>query len=272
MKNLILKLAYVMVVILAVGLGLAWSSGLFDKGVHEATVGISGASETIASDLSEALSIGNRARELLHAMKGYRCLYLRDELIDNEMQENYLKLTVLHDPFSVAMEWIEPKLKAGRKAVFVTGKNDGKLIVKQLFVKKILDPEESIKMKESRHTIQEAGLKNMVDRLMTSWENESKLQETSVKYSDIKMEFTLSKKPYAYDCRVVEAEHPYSVKEKYTFQKVIVYFDKAGGLPVQMECFDWPSSPSGQARLGERYRYVDVQSEPTPDPKEFEIK
>lgn len=166
----------------------------------------------------------------------------------------------------------EPKLKSGRKAVYVDGKNDGKLIVKQLFVKKVLEPNESIKMKESRHTILEAGLKNMIERLVTSWEKESKLQETNVKYYDQTLDITLTGKKHVYDCRVVEADHPFTVRDKYAFQKVIIYFDKKGGLPVKMECYDWPSSASGTARVGERYTYVDVVTEPAPNPTEFEIK
>ncbi len=271
-KNPWVKVGLVLLGIFACGLGFAWSYGLFDKSVHGATVGTSGTSANKAGDLSEALSLGKRSQDLLNKMAGYRCLYLRDELIDNEIQQNYLKLAVLHEPFSVCMEWIEPKLKSGRKAVFVDGKNDGKLIVKQLFVKKVLEPNESIKMKESRHTILEAGLKNMIERLVTSWEKESKLQETNVKYYDQTLDITLTGKKHVYDCRVVEADHPLMVKDKYAFQKVIIYFDKKEGLPVKMECYDWPSSASGTARLGERYTYADVKSDPAPNPSEFEIR
>jgi len=272
MKNTWMKVGLVLLGILVGGLGFAWSSGLFDKSVHGASVGTSGTSETKSGDLSEALSLGTRAQEQLNKMAGYRCLYLRDEFIDNEMQQNYMKLAILHEPFSVCIEWIEPKLKSGRKAVYVTGKNDGKLIVKQLFVKKVLDPNESIKMKESRHTILESGLKNMIDRLMTSWEKESKLAETNVKYYDTTLDITLSGKKHVYDCRCVEADHPIQVRDKYAFMKVILYFDKKGGLPVKMECYDWPISANGESRLGERYTYVDVKSEIPPASSEFEIK
>jgi Protein of unknown function (DUF1571) len=87
-------------------------------------------------------------------------------------------------------------------------------------------------MKESRHTILEAGLKNMIDRLVTSWEKESKLKETTVKYYDQTLDITLTGKKHVYDCRVVEADHPFTVKDKYAFQKVILFFDKKDGLPA----------------------------------------
>jgi hypothetical protein len=264
------RIALGLVVLIAGGLGLAWAYGLFDKSVHAASVGTSHTTQATSADLKEALTLAKDAQAKLHAMKGYRCLYLRDEFIGNEMQENYIKLAIHHEPFSVSMVWIEPKLKKDRKAIYVAGKNDGNMIVKQLFIKKTLAPDESIKMKESRHTILEAGLKNMMDRFVTSWEAESKLSETSCKYFDTQLDITTSGKKNSYDCRVVETDHPVTVKDKYLFYRVKVFFNKADGLPVRMEGYDWPTTVYPEGRLVERYTYVDVKSEDVV-PDEFKL-
>lgn len=259
------------VVLLAGGLGLAWGLGYFDKDVHDAQVGTKTTSETKTADLSEALTLAKAAQVKLNQMQGYRCIYLRDELIDNELQKNYLKLTIHHEPFSVLMEWLEPKIKSGRKAIYVAGKNDNKMLVKQLFVKKTLDPSESITLKESRHTILEAGLKNMVDRFVKSWEVESKLEETTTSYSDVTVEVEVSGKKHSYDCRCVTTEHPLSVKGKYQFYRTTLYFDKAKGLPVRMEGHDWPTPTTPEGRLAERYTYIEVEPTTVPNPKEFQL-
>lgn len=260
-----------LLVLIAGGAGLAWWLGYFDRGVHQAQVGTKTTSETTSADLTEALSLAKTAQEKLHAMPGYRCLYLRDELIDNEMQKNYLKLTIHHEPFSVLMEWIEPKLKNGRRAIYVAGKNDNKMIVKQLFVKKTLEPQESITLKESRHTILEAGLRNMVDRFVKSWEEESKLNETKTVYSDATIDVVVTGKKHSYQCRCITTQHPVETRNKYQFYRSSLYIDKATGLPVRMQGYDWPTPTAPEGRLAEEYTYIEVAPVTNHNPKEFQL-
>lgn len=270
-KKTLVKIGVGLLVLCGGGFVAAWSYGLFDRSVHNVNVGANQTSEKTTADLVEALSLAKSAQATLHKMPGYKCIYLRDERIDNAMQENSLLLTVMHEPFSVLMEWAEPKIKSGRKAVYATGKYNGKMIVKQLFVRKVMDIGESISMKESRHTITEAGLKNLVDRFVTSWEEESKTGETNTCYSDATIEAVVNKKKYSYACRCVETDHPLSTKGKYLFHKVKIYFDKSTGLPVRMEGYEWPTEAGKEGRLMEKYTYLDVKPQATPSVKEFEL-
>ncbi|MFT3882098.1 MAG: DUF1571 domain-containing protein [Gemmatales bacterium] len=270
-KRTLVKIGVGLLVLSGCGVFAAWSYGLFDGSVHNANVGANQTSETTNGNLTEALALAKAAQASLNKMPGYKCIYLRDERIDNAMQENSLMLAVMHEPFSVMMEWAEPKIKSGRKAVYATGKYDGKMIVKQLFVRKVLDINESISLKESRHTIAEAGLKNLVDRFVASWEEESKVNETNARYSDATIEATVNKKKYSYPCRCVETDHPMSAKDKYMFHTVKIYFDKATGLPVRMEGYEWPTEGGKPGRLMEKYTYIDVQPQSVPNVKEFEL-
>jgi hypothetical protein len=169
------------------------------------------------------------------------------------------------------MEWVEPKSKAGRKAVFATGRNEGKMRVKIGFLKMSLDLQESITRKESRHTLVEAGLLNLMNRFVKSWDEESKAGETSTKYSDVELSGQVSGKKYTHACRCVETDHPLSTKSKYAFHRVKIYFDKTNGLPVRMEGYDWPSNGEKEGRLLERYTYFDVKATPTPTVGQFEL-
>lgn len=253
------------------GLLYAWQAGWFDSAVHNVFVGTSQTTELASGNLDEALALARAAQSKLEKMPGYQCVYLRDERIDNELHENSLLLTVVHEPFGVLMEWVEPKSKAGRKASYIVGKNNGKMRVKVGFVTLPFDLNYSIVRKESRHTINEAGLKNLMDRFVKSWEEEKLAGETNTQYSDAVVEGRVSGKPYVIPCRCIVTDHPTSTKSKYIFHRVKIYFDKETGLPVRMEGYDWPSANETEGRLMERYSYFDVKANPPPKLSHVEL-
>jgi hypothetical protein len=258
-------------IVILVGLGLAWAwyAGYFDKSVG-ASAQTKELSQKQTGDLTEALQLAKAAQVKLQGWAGYRCAYLRDERIDNEMQQNSLRLIVRHEPFSANMEWVEPRAKQGRKAIYVAGKNDNKMLFK-LLVTLRLDPSESIKRKESRHTILEVGLKNMMDRFVKAWEAEMSQNETAVAYSDEKVNAVISDKHFSHVCRLVETTHPVETKGKFVFYRTKIYFDRSTGLPVRMEGYDWPTPSDPNGRLLERYTYMDVTTEPVPSDADFQM-
>jgi hypothetical protein len=270
MRSFLITVA-VILTMAAGGAGLAWSAGWFDSTVHNASAETHETTPAQAGDLQEAIQLAKTAQTKLQGMAGYRCIYLRDERIDNELQQNYLKLSILHQPFSVLMEWVEPTSKKGRKVSWVAGKHDGKMRVKIGFVTVSMDPEQSIKRKESRHTIPEAGMKNMVDRLVKSWEEESQKAETKTQYSDSEVGVTVSGRNHTYVCRLVETVHPPEARGKYEFARTRVYFDKKTGLPVRMEGYDWPTTVHPEGILLERYTYLEVNGDAAPPASEFQL-
>ena len=249
----------------------AWQAGWFDSAVHNVSVGTQQTTESASGTLDEAIGLARAAQAKLLEMPGYRCVYLRDERIDNELLQNSLLLTVLHEPFSVLMEWVEPSTKKGRKVAYITGKNNGKMRVKVGFATLSFDLNQSITMKESRHTINEAGLKNLMNRFVSSWEQEKLDGETATRYSDAVVEATVSGKHYSYSCRCIETDHPVTTRGKYVFHRTRIYFDKQTGLPVRMEGYDWPSGNETEGRLLERYSYFDVKTDPIPQLKQIEM-
>ena len=253
------------------GLLYAWQAGWFDSTVHNVNIETKQTSELDTGNLDEAITLARAAQSKLQKMAGYQCVYIREERIENELQRNSLLLTVLHEPFGVLMEWVEPKSKAGRKAAYITGKNNGKMRVKVGFVTLSFDLNYSIERKESRHTLNEAGLKNLMDRFVKSWEEEKLAGETSTQYSDADVEGTVSGKPYLIACRCIITAHPPSTKNKYLFHRVKIFFDKETGLPVRMEGYDWPSGTESEGRLMERYSYFDVKADPAPKMSQIEL-
>jgi hypothetical protein len=221
-----------------------------------------------AATVDTALKMMQDAIERLDAVKDYRCTYLRDEFIDGKLHENHLHLAIRHTPFSVRMEWLAPKEKTGRVTNYVTGRNDGKMIVKEPVIKGLppiklhLDPDESKKRKESRHVITEAGLRNAMERCYQRWEKDRGYGVTQVTLQDAELIVALPEHEVTLICQCVALTRPLEPdqRQNYDFYRVSVFFDKATGLPVRFETYDWPEPGHDVGRLVERYTYLDVRS------------
>ena len=216
-----------------------WATGTFDR---NAAVVSEQASDVHDTRMAEALSGSSRKpRPSLPACKDYRCVYLREEVIQGKLLSNHTVLRLApHAPFSVGMEWLGPSSKKGRKTVWVAGKNNNKMLVKQLIVKMEMDPQESIRRKESRHTIDEAGLKNLIDRYDMAWEREQQLGLTTIAVQDTLLTVKLPGKEHHLDCICVTATHPPDSHKQFKFHVTKLYFDKKTGLPVRSENYEFP--------------------------------
>jgi hypothetical protein len=103
----------------------------------------------------------------------------------------------------------------------------------------------------SRHTIQEAGIGNLIERFGHDWQRERALGKTTVNLAE-----------YEYNqrrCVRVEAVHTERGPAFPTYRSVL-YFDKETRLPIRVEIYNWPrqGGPAGGDLL-ECFSYVDVQ-------------
>ncbi|HMP04259.1 MAG TPA: DUF1571 domain-containing protein [Gemmatales bacterium] len=244
---------------LGAGLTLAWANNLFDFGVAPATAEEEVTAPAQVSSVDYALQLIRTAEERFAAIQDYECIFLRDEFIDGKMNQNHLYIKVRHEPFSVLMEWLGPAMKRGRKVAWVDGKNDGKMLVKQLITLR-MDPQESIKKKESRHTIQETGIKNLITRYRTAWEREALLNLTTISVDDREVRVSVGQREYAHNCVCVTARHPAETRGQFNYYYIKLYFDKGTGLPMKTEVFDWPSPTHPDGQLIERYTYLDLKT------------
>src|SRR5262245_48927445 len=120
-------IALSLVTILA-GLGTVaylWATGSFDRPVAEVTETVSVVHD---NRIGEALRLIKEAKDRFASVKDYRCVYLREEVIDGKLLDNHVVLQVRHQPFSVSMEWIGPASKRGRKTAWIEGRNGGKML------------------------------------------------------------------------------------------------------------------------------------------------
>jgi hypothetical protein len=234
-----------------------WATGTFDQSTPEPIFTYS--KEQPDTGMVEALRLIRDAKAKFADVKDYSCTYLRDEVIDGKTQSNHTLLQIRHEPFSVGMEWVGPSSKKGRRMVWTKGKNGGKMTVKVL-LKLDLDPQESVKRKESRHTIDEAGLKNLIDRYHTSWEKEQQLGLTQIIVQNAQFTIKLPDRDHHLDCICVTSVHPPDSQKTFKFHIAKLFFDKKTGLPVRSENYDFPAPGQQHGPLAERYTYLDMQT------------
>ena len=104
----------------------------------------------------------------------------------------------------------------------------------------------------SRHSITEAGIGNLIERFANRWEVERKLGLTQVRIS----EYEFNKRR----CIRVETIHPDNSSKQFQTYRNVLYFDKETNLPIRIEAYDWPrpgGSPDGE--LMEVYSYVNLR-------------
>lgn len=243
--------------------GILWAAGKFFRvgeperppAEHNDRLG-----DAKPASMDEALKLIHAARDRFANVKDYSCTYLRDEFIDNEMSKNHIILKIRHEPFSVHMEWLDPKSKRGRKAIYVKGQNDGKMIVDDV-IRIRLNPEQSVKMKESRHTILEIGLQNMINRFCDRWQKEKELGLTEVTIREGEVRVKLPDGEKVRPCTCITTLHQPKDKQHFLFYRTLLYIDKETQLPVRMQGHDWPKNADDrEGQLLEDYTYLDVKT------------
>jgi hypothetical protein len=207
--------------------------------------------------MEEPLRLIYDAKKAMESIKDYSCVLVKKEKMDEKPPvENVISMKVRSEPFSVNLRWSEPKSLAGQEAVYVTGKNDGKMRVKSPGILGTLgflslEPDDARAKATSRHAINESGLANMINRFVTAWEKEHKLNVTKVRMGDY--EFNKRK------CTRVETTQLENPDKQFLFQRTVVYFDKENHLPIRVECYDWPTKDGEAGELAEMFSYVNLR-------------
>lgn len=211
-----------------------------------------------ANAMDEPLRLIGAARQAYQGVRDYSCLFVKRERIRGQLQaENLVALKARTQPFSVYLRWLGPKQFAGQEACYVVGRNNGMMRAKSNgllgavgFVS--LDPRDPRALENSRHSITEAGIGNLIERYSQGWELDRRANRTQVRVA----EYDYNKRR----CTRVEAIHLENAGGSAQFYRNIVYFDLTTYLPIRVENYDWPrqgGTPGGD--LLEEYSYVDLR-------------
>jgi hypothetical protein len=197
------------------------------------------------------------ARETHEKVTDYQGTLVKQERINGVLQEEQsavLKLRV--QPFSVHLKFIAPKSAAGREVTYVAGRNNGKIKARAggaigLVGFMTLDPHDPKAMQGTRHTITEAGIGNLIDRLSTahSEARQAGPSTTQVSVSEATVARRTCVRIEVTDSSANESHHPYHS---------VIYFDKDTNLPIRFESYDRPRGGT-LGELIECYTYLDLK-------------
>jgi hypothetical protein len=193
-------------------------------------------------------------------IRDYSAVFTKRERSGGELgpvQMMFVK--VRQKPFSVYMHFLAPEDSKGKEAIYVEGRNDGKLLghTTGLTGKVIgtvpLDPNGWIAMEGQRHPITEVGLLHLTERLVEAARRETRRNVCRIReLADAK----INGRP----CQCVEAMIPFPIPgHPHGAQLARIFIDKQWNLPIRYEQYDWSGEPADQPVLVEQYTYVDLK-------------
>jgi hypothetical protein len=197
-------------------------------------------------------------------VRDYECVIIKRERINGELGESqYMAAKVRHEqthggqstPFSVYLKFLKPKSLEGREVIWVSGRNDNKLVAHEAgllnFKRAWLDPNGYFAMIGQRYPISHIGIRFMVEELVKKGEQDRQHGECEVK---IFQGAKVDDRP----CRMIQVIHPVK-RPHFEFHKVQIFIDDELNLPIRYASWTWPVKPGDEPVLEEEYTYRNIR-------------
>jgi hypothetical protein len=193
--------------------------------------------------------------EIDRNVRDYSCTLVKQERVDGELGEmQHIMLKVMHQPFSVYMSFLKPY--AGREVVYVDGQNNGKLVVleagmKRMLGKMNLDPQGSLAMSGQKHPITDVGFRNLTAKLTKMWEGEMKFAECDV---------TTNPETHVAgrSTTMIQITHPVP-RQDFRFHVARLFLDNELKVPIHFDAYMWPEKEGADPLLDESYTYMNLK-------------
>jgi len=178
--------------------------------------------------------------------------YIFAKVRNRKVEDNKVKV-----PFAIYMYFLKPESTKGREALYVEGENDGKLVAHEgaglagkLIPSVWLKPESALAMNNNRYPITEAGIENLVVRLLEKGDRDRKRDECTV-------EFRKNAKINERPCTVLKVVHPVE-RDYFDFHIAEIFIDDEFQVPVRYAAYTWPA-PGEKPVLQEEYTYLQLK-------------
>lgn len=215
------------------------------------------ATETVDDPILRAKQAIAECQARYNKLQDYTCTFHKRERIDGEVTQPYImSMKSRTNPHSIYFKFQRPK--KGREAIYVEGRNGGKIIVHDVGLGKLiagtmtLDPKGSMAMEENRHPVTEAGIGALIASVARHWSVELTPGESRVT-------FHKNLRVGNHPCTMIESVHPRK-HPSYLFHMVKLYIDHEHGLPIRFEAYDWPKRPGAAPELVEEYSYLGLRT------------
>lgn len=210
-----------------------------------------------AHPLDEGLALLAEGKQSYQGIRDYSCTMIKQERIRGELQpESIIAMKFRQQPFSVYMRWLAPRSMANQEVAYVHGRNRNQMRVHSKGILGVagfvsVDVTDPRVMKQSRHTLYEAGLGNLIDQTMKAWQRDRQQNKGQVRTG----EYNYANRR----CLRVEVIHTEYDPTAYCYRGV-VFIDKEWKLPVRAEMYDWPRQGGpADGELLESYSYINLQ-------------
>lgn len=199
-------------------------------------------------------------------VKDFSCILAKRERINGRLHDyEYLRTNVRRDqssggqtvPFSVYAEFLAPKKLVGRKVLYVEGRNDNKMLVRNgglRFGHVIVNisPTSDAVLRESRYPITELGLSNVVSRLIDQAKHDI-IVDPAAKNTEVV--FYQNAEIDGRVCTHIRVTHP-TEDHIFEFHQANVYVDDELKVPLRVESYMWPKNAGEPPLLTEEYTYT----------------
>ncbi len=179
-------------------------------------------------------------------LRGYETMVVK---VRHQQVENGRVVT----PFSVYLRFLSPAKVKGREVLYVHGRNDGMLIVRNggkrfAYVTTAVAPDSPAASQDNRYPITEIGVKNLTRRLIEYGEDE-------LQYDDVSVRTLPGAKINNRTCSLIQVSHP-KRREGAPYQFARIFVDDELRLPLRYSAYDWPKEEGGEPQLIEEYTYT----------------
>lgn len=197
-------------------------------------------------------------------VEDYECTIVSQARVNGVLgDERYMHCKVRHKrkignkyvPLSIYTRFLKPENVAGQEAIWVEGRNRGKIIahgsgllnIKRLY----LNPDGALAMNGNRYSMPNLGMKNLTKKLIEKGINDLNHEEC---IATIKRGVDVD----GHTCTLMEIKHPHP-REHFEFHIARIYIDDHRNLPIAYEGYLWPENPGDPPPLLEKYYYTDIK-------------
>ncbi len=229
------------------------------------TVPASNASTSVPVKLApidQALQIANEGLQYIRRdIRDYTATMIKRERINGAVGDAEFMTVKIRNrkvdeniPLSIYMKFLKPTAVKDREVIWIEGQNDGKLIAHEgsgmITMTVRLDPEGFIAMRGNRYPIHEAGIENLVFRLIEKGERDKRVGDATVKFYE-------NTKINGRQCTLIQVVHP-EQRPEYEFHICRVFIDQELQVPIRYAAYGWPEEQGGKPTLEEEYTYLNL--------------
>jgi hypothetical protein len=225
-----------------------------------------GAEAPPAHPLDPALQIAyDGLKQVRESMNDYTGVMVKRERVDGALTEQeFMSFKIrnrrvqegkITTPFSIYLKFLKPQAVAGREVIYVEGQNNNYLVAHETgwkgLVRANLDPNGWLAMSGNRYPITDAGIENLVVKLIEKGERDRNRDECEVK-------FFKNAKINDRVCTVLQVTHPVE-RPYFDFHIAQIFIDDEYRVPIRYAAYSWPKEQAGKAQLEEEYTYTDLK-------------